>query len=288
MSENFQQTVTICFDNLAKQLEPTLFEFTAVTRCQSKVETYLRQYISTFTTVLPGAFARKTMVSPIKGSVVDMFILFKKENSHKFTPFQLLSKLEVTLREEYPGALYDEETESIYVPIDDLELRIQPGFLTDGTDYLIPEPGKNSWLSYDALGYESYFAKENAKHKGKLVHVIRMMKMWNRMANNLFDGYFLELLVKDVLVDYEIRHYSKTINFIFKAILSAVALKKHDPANVSLQVKGLHDLDNVVNAMIHVKSAYLVSRMALEMEANDQVVAAIANWEKLLPVYMPD
>ncbi len=283
MTGNAQNTVVGGFELLAKNVEPSLSEYTSVSRCQANIEAYLGQYITTFTTVLPGAFARNTMVSPLNESVVDMLVLFNQQHSSEFLPAELLNKLDLTLRAKYPGAIFDEKTESVYVPIENFEFRIQPGFITDGSHYLVPAPGWNEWVEYDALGYKSQFSKANAEHNGKLVHVIRMIKTWNRLSGNIFDGYFLELLVKDVLTGHEIQTYQAAISHIFRTILADVALKQHDPANQSLQVEGLHNIEDLVNAMIHVKSAYLVTLQALELEEDGNMLSAFANWEKLFP-----
>jgi len=283
-----QNAITRCFDVLAKDLEPSLFEYTSVSRCQSSIEKYLGGFIKTFTTVLPGAFARGTMIAPLNESVVNMLILFKHEFRDKFLPSELLNKLDATLRAEYPGSVNDGATKSVYVPIENFEFRIQPGFMTTGSDYLTPSSDYDEWIEYDALGYANQFSKENAKHKGRMIHLVRMMKMWNRQTGNIFDGYFIELLVRDILLQHEIQSYPQTLSYLFKKILYDVALKKHDPANISIKILGLHDLENVVNAMLHVKSAYLVSLQALEHEEAGNMVAALECWKKLFPVYFED
>ena len=289
MSGDGKSDVVSGFELLAKNIEPSLFEYTSVSRCQADIEAYLGQYISTFTTVLPGAFARNTMVSPLNESVVDMLVLFNQKHRSEFRPADLLKKLDLTLRAKYPGTLFDEKTESVYVPIENFEFRVQPGFITDEHHYLIPAVGWNDWVEYDSIGYKNQFGRANSEHQGKLVHVVRMIKTWNRLCGNIFNGYFLELLVKDVLTGYEIQTYPAAISYIFRAILADVALRKHDPANLSLQVEGLSELEELIHAMIHVKSSYMVTLQALKSEEEGCMEAAISNWEKLFPqcVCMP-
>ena len=283
MLDSSQNIVKTGFERLAKNIELSLVEYTTVSRCQASIETYLGKYITTFTTVLPGAFARNTMVSPLKGSEVDLLVLFNQKHRSTFLPNDLLGKLHVTLLAKYPGTTFDEMTESVYVPGENFRFRVQPGFITDQNHYLVPAPGWNEWIEYDALGYKDQFSTANLAHGGKLLHLVRMLKTWNRLSGNAFDGYFLELLVKDVLNNYEIITYQAAINYIFKAILADVALKKHDPANQSLQVVGLHNLENIVNAMIHVKSSYLVTKEAIQFEEQDNMKSALSSWGQLFP-----
>lgn len=272
---------------LAKSIEPSLLEYTSVSRCQASIQDYLGQFITTFTTELPGAFARKTTISPLKESVVDMLVLFNREHSERFLPSDLLSKLHVTLRAEYPGTSCDEGNESVYVPIENFTFRVQPGFITEQHQYLVPAPGWDEWVLYDSIGYKNLFSKMNAEHGGRLLNIVRMMKTWNRLSGKAFDGYFLELLVIDVLVGHKIETYQSAINHIFRAILADVALRKHDPANESLQVEGLRDLEEVVNAMILVKNSYLVSKRAIELEDEGDLRAALTNWAQLFPGLIP-
>ncbi len=286
MLDSSQNIIKAAFDTLAKNIELSLVEYTTVSRCQASIETYLGKYITTFTTVLPGAFARNTMVSPLKESEIDLLVLFNQKHSSTFLPNDLLGKLHVTLLAKYPGTTFDEMTESVYVPVENFRFRVQPGFITEQNHYLVPAPGWNEWIEYDALGYKDQFSRANLVHGGKLLHVVRMLKAWNRLSGNAFDGYFLELLVKDVLNNYEIITYQAAINYIFKAILADVALKKHDPANQSLQVVGLHNLENIVNAMIHVKSSYLVTKEAIQFEEEDNMKAALSSWEQLFSKHL--
>lgn len=287
MSDSSQNIIKTGFETLAKNIELSLVEYTSVSRCQASIEAYLGKYITTFTTVLPGAFARNTMISPLKDSKVDLLVLFNEKHSSEFLPGDLLSKLDVTLSAKFPDTTFDEATKSVYVPIENFRFRVQPGFITDQNHYLVPAPGWNDWVEYDALGYKDQFSRANLKHGGKLLNVVRMLKTWNCLSGNAFDGYFLEILVKDVLDDYEMITYQAAINYIFRAILADVALKKHDPANQSLQVVGLHNLESIVNAMLHVKSSYMVTKEAVQFEEEENARSALSSWRQLFPNHFP-
>ena len=285
-SGNSERSVSAAFDELARNIEPSILEYASVDRCRAAVQDYLGQFIRSFTIELPGEIARTTMASPLAGSTIDMLVLFNIEHSTKFHPSELLDKLHVTLRAEYPGTNFDEETNSVYVPVGDYRFKVQPGFITDKHHYLVPAPW-NEWVEYDAPGYKSHLIKMNAHHNGKLLHVIRMMKSWNRLSGRAFNEYFLELLVNEVLVNYQIETYQGTLSHIFKAILYDIALKQHDPANDCLLVEGLRDLDEVVNAMLHVKCSYLLTKQAIESEKQGKIKEALADWAQLFPKVFP-
>ena len=171
-SEESGGPVSACFEKLAKNIEPSILEYTSVNRCRAAIHKYLGQYISSFAIELPGAISRTTMASPLIGSTIDMLVLFNIKHSEKFFPNELLDKLHVTLRAEYPGTTFDPATASVYVPVEKYTFRIQPGFITDHQHYLVPAPHWNEWVKYDSQGYKSHLSKMNAFHSGKLVHVI--------------------------------------------------------------------------------------------------------------------
>ena len=287
MSDSGEGAVSAAFQTLAIKIEPSILERTSVNRCRSAIHDYLGQFIRSFTTDLPGAFERSTMVSPLNESVIDMLVLFNIRHSTKFLPGDLLDKLHVTLRAEYPGTSFDDAAAAVFVPVGGYTFKVQPGFLTDQRHYLVPAPGWNEWVQYDSLGYKSQLLKMNAHHKGRLLHVIRMIKTWNRLSGKAFDEYFLELLVNEILANYAIQTYQEAISHIFRALLYDVALKQHDPANDVLLVNGLHDLDEVVNAMLHVKNSYLITREAIELEAQGRIKEALSSWLQLFPGMLP-
>jgi hypothetical protein len=287
MSVDSPESVEACFEEMAKRIEPSIREYAAVNRCRASIQEYLGQFISSFTTDLPGAFARTTMAAPLDDGIIDMLVLFNIKHSERFHPSELLDKLHVTLRAEYPGTRFDEATASVYVPVEHYNFRVQPGFLTDHRHYLVPAPHWNEWVKYDSPGYKSQLIKMNARHNGRLLHVIRMIKTWNRLSGKAFNQYFLELMVNDILANYEIASYQDAISHIFRTILYDVALKQHDPANPILLVEGLHNLDEVVNAMLQVKCSYLVTRQAMELEARGDIKQALSNWAQLFPEVLP-
>ena len=63
MTDSTLSIIDDAFGLLAKNTELSLGEYTAITQSQADIEYYLMQHLSTFSTVLYGAFSRKTIVS---------------------------------------------------------------------------------------------------------------------------------------------------------------------------------------------------------------------------------
>lgn len=287
MTEPDQPTVNDGFKLLAKNTELSLGEYTAITQSQADIELFLMQRISTFSTVLYGAFARKTIVSPLAGSIVNMLVVYREDDISFSFPSRIFQQLSDILIEQYPDAYVIDGRSILMLPIDNFFYKIQPAYSLSGHTYMLPAEKFDEWVKYDVTLYNEILSKENVKHKGKLIEIVRMVKTWNRSSGNLFNGYYLELLVTDLLSSYEITSYSETLCYIFKSAIAKVAYQQQDPANIEFEIDSMNDLQKVVNAMVVLKNSYKLAHEALKFEQEDNIEQALKNWNKLLPQAFP-
>jgi hypothetical protein len=152
---------------------------------------------------------------------------------------------------------------------------------------MLPAEKFNDWVKYDITSYNDIFMKENVRHKGKLIAIIRMIKTWNRVSGNLFNGYYLELLVTALLSSYEITSYAETLCHIFNKALFEVVFQKHDPANMEFQVEGLNNIDDLITAMLLLKKSYKLANEAILLEQNNKTEKALENWNEIFPRVFP-
>ena len=274
------------FELLAKNTDLSLSEYTLITRGQADIEAFLSQHLPTFSTVLFGAFSRKTMVSPLAGNIVDMLIVFKNDIRHKL-PSRVFTELKDILISQYPEASALEFRQALMLPLDGLQFKIQPAFAVGQHNYMMPSEKFNEWVEYDVNAYKNYFEKENVRHKGELANIIRIIKTWNRVSGNLFNGYYLELLVTDVLSDYTIESYQETLRHIFRAATSEVVFQKEDPANMEFEVDGLNDISDLIGAIKLLKKSWLLSNTAVHNEEEGRIEPALADWRELFPKVFP-
>lgn len=153
--------------------------------------------------------------------------------------------------------------------------------------HMLPAEGFDEWWKYDINAYKETFEKENARHKGKLIEVIRMIKTWNRISGDLFDNHYLELLIIEILASYKIASYSETLCLIFKTAVFQVVFQKHDPANIEFKVEGLNDINNVITAMLLLKKSYDLAKDAVMFEQGGNINKALDNWNALFPQVFP-
>ncbi len=287
MSKYGQPTVNDGFSLLAKSTRLSLGEYTEITQSQADIELFLKQHLDTFSTVLFGAFSRKTIVTPLAGSIIDMLVLYRESEIKHRHPSWIFQKLSNELLKQYPGSSILENRNVIMIPVKGFYFKIQPAYSVSDNSYMIPAEKFNDWVAYDINSYNEIFIRENTRHKGMLIEIIRMIKTWNRVSGNLFNGFYLELLVTEVLLEYEIKNYAETLCHIFRAALTVVVFQKHDPANMEFQIEGLNNIEDLITAMLLLKKSHKLAQNALTYEEKNDTRKTFDNLNKLFPNAFP-
>ncbi len=287
MSERRQFTVKQGFELFSNRIELPLVEYTAIASRQADIEAHLRQFVTSFTTVLPGAFSRRTLVTPLDGCSIDLYVLFKQEHRNRFSPLALLNKLLLTLKDRYDNVSLLQKHNVVVVPFENFVFRIKPGFLTEKKSYLVPAHACSGWTEYNSLGYKEDLDTANSIHKGRLIPLIRMMKIWNHTNDNVFNDYYLEIFVKEQLTGIAVTSYPQALRHIFKAGMRETAYKINDPANLAFEIEGLRDILSLVSAMRALQQAYRLADVALKLDACGDTGRAYDIWRKLIPGSFP-
>ena len=282
-----QPTVSDAFQLLAKNTELSLGEYNSITHSQADIERHLMQQLGTISSVLFGAFSRRTIVSPLEDSIVDMLVLFRGTEVERMLPSRTFSELRDALVKEYPDAYALENQSMLMLPMDRFLFKIQPAYPVSGHVYMLPDEKFNEWAKYDITSYNDIFMKQNVRHKGKLIEIIRMIKTWNRVSGNIFNGYYLELMVTAVLSSYEMTQHSHTLRHIFRYAVAEVVFQKHDPANMEIQVEGLNQIDDLIKAMKLLQRSYALADEAIIHEQDGNTKKALECWNRLFPRVFP-
>jgi len=279
--------VSSAFYLLAKSTELSLGEYTSITQSQADIERYLVQYLDTFSTVVFGAFSRKTIVSPLHGSIVDMLVLFREADAKQVMPSRLFSHLYDALIEQYPDTYKLENRNVLVLVVNGFHYRIQPAYPVSAHVYMLPDEKFNDWARYDIASYNEIFSKQNVRHKGRLIDIIRIIKTWNRVSGNFFNGYYLELLVTEVLSDHEITSYQEALRHIFRTAVAKVVFQQHDPANMEFQVEGLNDISDLIKVMKLLQKCFHLANEAVMHEHDNNTKMALDNWNLIFPGVFP-
>lgn len=287
MTKSEYPVVSSAFDLLARSTRLSLGEYTSITQSQADIEQYLMQHIGTFSTVLYGAFSRKTIISPLHGNVIDMLVLYRDIDVRNIYPSRIFSKLRNALIDHYPEAYAPKDQSLLILPVKGFQFKIHPAYPVSTHTYMLPDEKFNEWAKYDINSYNEIFTRENVRHKGKLIEIIRMIKTWNRVSGNLFNGYYLELLVTEILSSYEMSSYAETLRHIFRTAVAEVVFQKHDPANMEFQIEGLNNIDDLIKAMRLLQKSFALADEAVLFEREGNTEKALNNWHKLFPQVFP-
>jgi len=287
MTKSEYPVVSGAFDLLARSTELSLVEYTSITQSQADIEHYLMRHLSTFSTVLYGAFSRKTIVSPLHGSIIDMLVLYRDTDVKNTYPSHIFAKLRDVLLEQYPDTYALQNQSVLILPMNGFQFKIHPAYPLSAHSYMLPDEKFNEWAKYDIKSYNEIFIKENVHHKGKLIEIVRMIKTWNRVSGNFFNGYYLELLVTEILSSYEMTSCAETLRHIFRCAVAEVVFQKHDPANMEFQIEGLNNIDDLIKAMRLLQKSFALADEAVLLEHEGDSQNALRNWNKLFPQVFP-
>ncbi|MBE9561040.1 MAG: hypothetical protein IMF15_09645 [Proteobacteria bacterium] len=287
MAEYDHPVVSDAFDLLAKNTELSLVEYTSITKSQADIERYLMQHIGTISTVLYGAFSRKTITSPLPGSIIDMLVVYRGDEVKREHPSDIFARLcDVLIKPAFESFIIEGQN-ALMLPRHGFHFKIHPAYALAQHTYMLPDPNFNEWAKYDITSFNDIFVKENVRHKGKLTAMVRMVKTWNRVSGNLFNGYYLELMVTDVLSNFEITSYPEALCHIFRRAVAEVVFEQKDPANIEFEIEGLDNLEDVVEAMKLLKRSFKLAEEAIELEQENNTKKALENWNKLFPQVLP-
>ena len=287
MTKSEYPVVDGAFELLARSTRLSLGEYTSITQSQADIEQYLMQHIGTFSTVLYGAFSRKTIVSPLHGSIIDMLVLYRDIDVRNIYPSRIFSKLRDALIEQYPEAYAAKDQSFLMLPMKGFLFKIHPAYPVSTHTYMLPDEKFNEWAKYDINSYNEIFSRENVHHKGLLIEIIRMIKTWNRVSGNLFNGYYLELLVTQILSGYEMSSHAETLRHIFRTAVAEVVFQKHDPANMAFQIEGLNNINDLIKAMRLLQKSFALADEAVLFEHEGKPEKALQNWNRLFPRVFP-
>jgi hypothetical protein len=280
-------TIDTGFQMLSDHLEITDDQRLAILRHQGEIERALSKGFETHGTEFTGAYSRNTMIAPAKGAVVDLFLLLRFSYGRSNTAEDLLEKLQETLIKLSEEASISASGHGVVIPLSDYRFNVVPSFHKENKGYVIPDYKKDQWITTNPKTYSDQLKKDNKWHEGHLLPVIRIIKCWNQVIDNVFDDYYLELLVRKVFTDVPITTYASSVRHFFKEATKEVVFTIDDPAGFGDQVQGLHEPDRLPEAMICFHEAYKTTLKAEEHENEGELGLAFHEWGSIFTGYFP-
>lgn len=237
---------------------------------QSEIEKIVIKQFDAIGAVLSGAFARNTMIQPLKGSIIDLFILLNPERGQLNSPANLMRQLLDVLLTDYPDAVISSSGRSITIINDAFIFNVMPSFPREGKGYIVADAKSQQWVKTNPNVHYYALDEENHRQKGLLLPVIRMVKYWNECNGSLFNSYYLELLLTETLSSTKINSFVHAIKYFFKKSINMVVFTIDDPTDYGRQMDGLKDINKMMEAMKVFREchAHIVEAEKYEEEGN--------------------
>lgn len=247
------KTLTVTIEEglraLDSSLHITVAQNAIIATRQSEIEKIVVGEFDALGTVLSGACTRHTMIQPLADNIIDLFVLLKPERGQLNTPGELMRKLEDVLRVHYPQATIAPNGLSVYVANADFVFHVAPGFTRDNKGYVIADSKTQKWVKTNPNVHYYALDDDNRRHRGRLLPVVRIVKYWNECNGSLFDNYYLELLVQEILREVKVESCVHAIKIIFRKAIRLVVFTIDDPADSGKQMEGLKDINKMLEAM---------------------------------------
>ena len=114
-----------------------------------------------------------------------------------------------------------------------------------------------------------------------------MIKGWNRVINDAFVGFYLELMATKILTGVNISDYPSGVRYVFDKGRNEVRYRIIDPAGYGGTVNPLNNVTRVDDAVSRFQTAYGRALKAEEHKEQGQYSLAYDEWRKIFGNYFP-
>jgi len=280
ISEGFQQ--------LRRNLEITGLQEQTVSIRQTNIRNVLENDLAVLDTFLTGSYRRSTMIAPLAGADIDVFVVLDPKYYSVGGQRSLLEKVKASLRKTYtrtPDIRPDGQ--AVTITFTDFKVDVVPGFYRTGGGYLIPDAGLERWIETDPKRHVELWSASNKTHNGDLVPLIKVVKGWNR-SRKLFRSFHLEVVTRSVLEGVTITDFPSGLRFVFDKARAKIRVKLPDPAgygdDVGAHVNTAAEMDQIVRRLDW--ACARASEAEVDARAG-RISAAFEKWRLLVPDYFP-
>lgn len=283
--------LTITIDEGLRALDASLvisvLQHSLISSRRCEIEKIMVEEFDALGTVLPGAFARNTMIQPLQGNAIELFVLLRPERGQMNTPGELMHKFEALLVSHYPDAALCHKGAAVVVEFPEFSFHVVAGFSRQDRGYVVADGKHQQWLKTNPGIHYYALDADNHRHRGLLLPVIRIIKYWNQCNGVLFDDYYLELLAKEILQHNKFNSYVQAIKIIFKNAIALVVFTIDDPADSGRQMEGLKDIEKMIEAMFCFRDCHDYIVQAEQHEKKGDLISAYRIFGKIFAGQFP-
>lgn len=287
-------TIEGAFREFKSNLEISGLQKSTVSSRQQSVRDAVSKELSVSDSFLAGSYSRSTMIAPLKEADVDIFIILDNEYFYHYDGKNggqagLLDLLKRVLKKTYTKTPdISRNGQAVTITFTDFMVDVVPAFDRKGGGYLIPNSISQNWISTDPKKHVEIWTAENQAHNGDLVPLIKMIKRWNKMINNYFMSFHLEVMVLQILYQVKITDFSSGVRYFFDKARDYVTKQNPDPAGYKGDVAAyLNTQQKIDNAVSRIETAYKRALKAEGYADRYKVEDAIDMWRQIFGNYFP-
>ncbi|MBW2606928.1 MAG: nucleotidyltransferase [Deltaproteobacteria bacterium] len=287
-------TIEGAFREFKSNLEPTGLQKSTVSSRQQSVRDAVSKELSVSDSFLAGSYSRSTMIAPLKEADVDIFIILDNDYFHHYDGKNggqagLLDLLKRALKRTYTKTPdISRNGQAVSITFTDFIVDVVPSFYRKGGGYLIPNSITQSWISTDPKKHVEIWTAENQAHNGDLVPLIKMIKRWNKMINNYFMSFHLEMMILQTLYQVKITDFASGVRYFFDKARNYVTKQNPDPADYKGDVGAyLNTQQKIDNAVSRIETAYKRALKAEDYANRYQFENAINMWRQIFGNHFP-
>ena len=283
-----ESTIAAGFQKLRNNLQITGLQTATVSTRQKNVRAAVADGLDVLSSFVAGSYARSTMISPLKESDIDLFVVLHPKYFKTYTPAQLLDRVRTILKRKYPETpKISRNGQAVTITFTDFMVDVVPSYNRQGGGYLIPDSHADAWIPTNPDSHKNHITNANKCHDGDLVPLIKMVKGWNRCINGAFVSFYLELMTAEMLRNVTIDSHSSGVRFVLGKGMDRVKTKIKDPSEYGGQINPVGCVSNVDDAVSRFTTAYNRAVKAEQFDKDGKIDLAFAEWRKIFPRYFP-
>ena len=287
-------TIQESFKQFRSNLEITGLQKTTISSRQQAVRDAVSEELDVLDSFLTGSYSRSTMIAPLKEADVDIFVILDNKYFYHYDGMNggqagLIDLVKRTLKRTYPKTPdISRNGQAVTITFNDFIVDVVPAFNRKGDGFLIPNSITQSWISTDPKSHVKIWSSANQAHNNDLVPLIKMLKRWNRMINNHFMSFHLEVMILQILDRVTISDFPSGVRYFFDKGRDYVTKQNPDPAGYKGDVGAyLNTQTKIDNAVSRFQTAYTRAIKAEDYANKYYIQNAVEEWRKIFGNYFP-
>lgn len=281
-------TIQESFRQFRSNLEITGLQKETVSSRQQAVRDAISKELDVSDSFLTGSYSRYTMIAPLKEADVDIFAVLDNRYYYHYDGKNggqagLIDLLKSALKRTYPKTPdISRNGQAVTITFSDFIVDVVPAFYRKGGGFLIPNSITQKWISTDPKKHVEIWSAANNEHNGDLVPLIKMLKRWNRMTDNYFMSFHLEVMALQILNNVRISDFPSGIRYFLDKGRNYVTKKNPDPAEYGGDVGAyLNTQSKIDSAVSRFQTAYNRAIKAEDYESRYQTQDVVNEWRKI-------